>query len=87
MPEFIAELTTIAGRLDQIRRSTARELLWEDPARACQPFWDAAVFAGHARQTAAAPPITRPDDDLPRPVLVLSAKPFVEQRAPRSRTR
>ena len=82
MPEFLDELVTIRTRLEQLQRSHVSEMLWEDPARACQPFWDVALVA----------PGGDPDDatvcdDPPRPLVVFSAKPFVERRASRSRTR
>ena len=82
MPEFIDELTSIRRRLQQIQQTTPHELLWEDPARACQPFWDALIFDRRGPKGESAP-----SDDAPRPLVVFSAKPFVERRASRSRAR
>ena len=82
MPEFIDELTTIGRRLQQIQQTSAQQMLWEDPAQACQPFWDVLIFDRRGPQGEVAP-----SDDVPRPLVVFSAKPYVERRASRSRAR
>ena len=79
MPGFTEELVAIRSRLQQIHRSHVHQMLWEDPLRACQPFWDVAIAAPGARSDST--------DDPARPLLVLSAKPYVEPRVHRSRTR
>ena len=80
MPGFTEELIAIRSRIQQAHRSEAHEMLWEDPIRACQPFWDVAIGASGA---ASGPAGEEPE----RPLLVLSAKPYVEPRVHRSRTR
>jgi hypothetical protein len=76
MPEFTEELTTFRRRLEELQRTTVREMLWEDPRRMCQPFWDVAIFDNG---NTSGPPA--PGDDGPVPAIVFSAKPFVQRRA------
>ena len=80
MPGFTEELVAIRSRLQQIHRSHVHQMLWEDPLRACQPYWDVAICASDADAGAT-------DDEPERPLIVLSAKPYVEPRVHRSRTR
>jgi hypothetical protein len=81
MFEFTQELVAIRERMQQMQRGHVGEMLWEDPLRACQPFWDVAIPAGGRN------PARTADGDAAPPLIVMSAKPYVEPRVYRSRTR
>jgi hypothetical protein len=81
MPGFTEELTLIRTRLQEMHRTAPQQMLWEDPARVCQPFWDAAILD---RRTL---PGETASNDGPRPLMILSHKPFLERRTSRSRSR